>query len=137
MLYSAERRIAKLENNRASRLVGEGTDDGAVWARFELRANVVSFRSKKRGMTDASRNALVKLDSPCRVLVLDRRRGADDGNTSSRRNPRGLSLVPRHAGTLARASGSNPVRLQVKACFGLARGTGTRLRAQSMPSAEF
>jgi hypothetical protein len=28
-----------------------------VWARFELRANVVSFRSKKRGMTDESERA--------------------------------------------------------------------------------
>jgi hypothetical protein len=31
-------------------------------------------------------------------------------------HPRGLSLVPRHTGTLAHGSGSNPVRLQVKAC---------------------
>ena len=30
--------------------------------------------------------------------------------------PRGLSLVPRHAGTRARGSGSNLVRLQVTAC---------------------
>jgi len=64
VIYTAERRIARLKNNRASRLVGEGTDDGAVWARFELRANVVSFRSKKRGMTDASRNALVSRIRP-------------------------------------------------------------------------
>jgi hypothetical protein len=57
VIYTAQRRIAKLKNNRAARLVEEGTDDGAVWARFELRANVVSFRSKKRGMTDESERA--------------------------------------------------------------------------------
>jgi hypothetical protein len=64
VIYTAWRRIAKLKNNRAPRRVGEGADDGAVWARFELRANVVSFRSKKRGMTDASRNALVSWIRP-------------------------------------------------------------------------
>jgi hypothetical protein len=68
VIYTAQRRIAKLKNNRAARLVEEGTDDGAVWARFELRANVVSFRSKKRGMTDESERA-GRPDSPCRILV--------------------------------------------------------------------
>jgi len=64
VICTARRPIAKLKNNRAPRLVGEGTDDGALWARFELRPNVVSFRSKKRGMTDASRNALVSRIRP-------------------------------------------------------------------------
>lgn len=77
MIYTAQRQIAKLKNNRAARLVEEGTDDGAVWARFELRTSVVGFRPKKRSLTsrETRRSAGFAVK-----FVFDRRRGVSDGS---------------------------------------------------------
>jgi hypothetical protein len=45
-IYSAQRTvITRLKNNPAARLVEEGCFEGSVWARFEIPAALVSFRS--------------------------------------------------------------------------------------------
>jgi hypothetical protein len=47
-IYTAQRPIiTKLKKNPAATLVEEGTFEGTVWARFELPASLVSFRSTR------------------------------------------------------------------------------------------
>lgn len=58
-IYAAMRTvITKLKKNPAAKLVEEGVHGGSVWARFELPANLVSFRSVRRELTDAQRQEL-------------------------------------------------------------------------------
>jgi hypothetical protein len=60
-IYSAQRSIiTKLRKNPAATLVEEGKHDGSAWARFELPASLLSFRSGhvKRQLTDEQRAAL-------------------------------------------------------------------------------
>ena len=39
--------ITRLKKNPAARLIEEGKHDGSVWARFELPADLLTFRSKR------------------------------------------------------------------------------------------
>jgi hypothetical protein len=60
-IYTAMRTvITKLKKNPAAKLVEKGVHNGSVWARFELPANLVSFRSVRvrRELTDAQRQEL-------------------------------------------------------------------------------
>lgn len=59
-VYTAQRRtITKLRKNPAATLVEEGIHDGSAWARFEMPAGLISFRSVrvKREFTPEQRSA--------------------------------------------------------------------------------
>jgi hypothetical protein len=59
-VYTAQRKIiTKLKKNPAATLIEEGVHDGSVWARFEIPANLISFRSTrvKRDLTPEQREA--------------------------------------------------------------------------------
>jgi hypothetical protein len=59
-VYTAQRyMITKLNRNPAAVLVESGTHEGTAWARFEIPASLVSFRSGhvKRVLTDEQRKA--------------------------------------------------------------------------------
>jgi hypothetical protein len=48
-IWTAQRPyITKLKRNAAATLLDEGEHDGSAWATFELPADLVSFRSKKK-----------------------------------------------------------------------------------------
>ena len=60
-VYTAQRRIiTKLRRNAAAVLVEEGHFEGTAWARFELSAALISFRSVrvKRELSDEQRAEL-------------------------------------------------------------------------------
>jgi hypothetical protein len=47
-IWTAQRPIiTKLKKNEAAELIEEGVFEGSVWAKFELPANLISFRSRK------------------------------------------------------------------------------------------
>ncbi len=59
-VYTEQRPIiTKLKKNTAATLIEEGKHDGSAWARFELPASFVSFRSVlvKRELTPEQREA--------------------------------------------------------------------------------
>jgi hypothetical protein len=48
LIYTAQRPvITKLKKNPGAVLIEEGTFDGSVWARFEMPADLLSFRSTR------------------------------------------------------------------------------------------
>jgi hypothetical protein len=52
LIYTAQRRIiTKLKKNEAATLIEEGTFDGSAWARFEMPADLLSFRSTRTTRT--------------------------------------------------------------------------------------
>lgn len=57
-IWTAQRPIiTKLKKNDAAELLDEGVHEGSVWAKFRLDAGLLSFRSGKRKMSDAQREA--------------------------------------------------------------------------------
>lgn len=59
-IWTAQRTIiTKLRRNPAARLIAEGTFGTSVWARFEIPADLISFRSPRapREMTAEARQA--------------------------------------------------------------------------------
>jgi hypothetical protein len=62
-VWTAQRPIiTKLKKNAAATLIEEGKFEGTAWARFEIPAGLISFRSTrvKRELTDEQRAALGK-----------------------------------------------------------------------------
>ncbi len=60
-IYTSQRAIqTKLRKNPAATLIEEGSHGGSVWARFELPARLVSFRSSTvvRELTAEQRQAM-------------------------------------------------------------------------------
>lgn len=49
--------ITKLKNNPAAELLQEGLFGSTRWAQFTLPAEFLSFRSKKKGASEAQRQA--------------------------------------------------------------------------------
>lgn len=47
--------ITKLRKNPSAVLLEEGRHDGTAWARFELPASLVSFRSKRMSLSPEER----------------------------------------------------------------------------------
>ena len=57
-IWTAQRTIiTKLPANPAATLIEEGTHDGTAWARFEIPAALLTFRTRRREMTDDQRSA--------------------------------------------------------------------------------
>lgn len=57
-IWTAQRPvITKLKKNVAAVLVAEGVHEGSVWAEFRLPADLLTFRSGKRRVTEAQREA--------------------------------------------------------------------------------
>jgi hypothetical protein len=55
-IWTAQRPvITKLKNNPAATLIEEGHYGTSVWARFELPAGLVSFRTVRRRMSEEQR----------------------------------------------------------------------------------
>jgi hypothetical protein len=62
-VWTAQRPIiTKLKKNAGATLIEEGKFEGTAWARFEIAAGLISFRSTrvKRELTDEQRAALGK-----------------------------------------------------------------------------
>lgn len=54
-VYTAQRpMITKLKRNPAATLIEEGRSGTSPWARFEINASLISFRSKQRAPTRGS-----------------------------------------------------------------------------------
>lgn len=61
LIYTAQRRIiTRLKKNEAATLIEEGVHDGSVWARFEMPAQLISFRSTrvKRELSEEEKEGL-------------------------------------------------------------------------------
>ena len=91
--------------------------------RAQLRRflSVTNAAAAQAGLTSQRYDPLLMLRSAGELRVTDlcellQLKQSTVTELVTRSEPRGLSLVPRHTGTLAHGSGSNPVRLQVKAC---------------------
>jgi hypothetical protein len=55
-VYTAQRSvITRLKKNSAARLIEEGLYGKSPWARFELPKQFISFRSKRRVLSEAER----------------------------------------------------------------------------------
>jgi hypothetical protein len=62
-IWTAQRPvITKLKKNPAASLIEEGKHDGSAWAKFEMPAELISFRSTrvKRELTSEQRAALAE-----------------------------------------------------------------------------
>jgi len=60
-IYTAQRKVlTRLRKNPAAKLIEEGNHGGSPWARFELPAGLISFRSRRtaRELTDEERQVL-------------------------------------------------------------------------------
>jgi hypothetical protein len=61
LIYTAQRPvITKLKKNPAARLIEEGKFDGSAWARFEMPADLISYRSTrvKRELSEEEKEGL-------------------------------------------------------------------------------
>jgi hypothetical protein len=57
-VWTAQRPIiTKLKANPAAKLIEEGNYGSSVWAKFELPAGLLTFRSGKRAVSDEQRQA--------------------------------------------------------------------------------